>query len=57
METVAAPGATKIEFYLNMRRRLEDLFSDTDLRPLNWANYRPLWYFAFNGEPLDGIRA
>jgi len=57
MDTHAAASAHTLDFYLSMRRRLEDLFADTDLRPESWANYRPLWYFEIHGEPLGGIRA
>ncbi len=56
MQRFAAPGADSIEYYLHARGELEKMFVDTDLRPLTWTNYRPLWYFEFAGEPLVGDR-
>lgn len=56
MDMFVADGARDIEFYLHMRRELEELFGPTGLRPQSWENYRPLWYFTFAGEPLTGAR-
>ena len=56
MRSFAASGATSIDYYLDFRRRLEELFVTTPLRPLSWENYRPPWYFQFASEPLGGIR-
>jgi hypothetical protein len=52
MDQFVARGANDIEYYLDMRLRLEELFRETRLRPLSWENYRPLWYFTFAGEAL-----
>ena len=57
MDIHSAASADALSFYLSMRRRLEDLLDDTDLKPESWSNYRPLWYFEFRGEPLTCIRA
>lgn len=56
MDRYVIPGADRMEYYLSMRRMIEDLFKDTDLRPKSWENYRPLWYFSFAGESLDSVR-
>lgn len=56
MDVFLADGARDIEFYLHMRREIEDLFGPTGLRPQPWENYRPLWYFSFADEPLTGTR-
>lgn len=56
MDRYVTPGAERIEYYLSMRRMIEDLFQDTGLRPQSWENYRPLWYFSFAGEPLQSVR-
>jgi hypothetical protein len=56
MDVFVADGARDIEFYLHMRREIEELFGPTGLRPRSWENYRPLWYFTFADEPLCGER-
>jgi len=56
MQYFAAPEATNIEFFLRMRKGIEDIFIDTDMRPQSWENYRPLWYFTFAGEELNCAR-
>jgi hypothetical protein len=52
MDIYAADGARDLEFYLYLRKGLEDLFKPTGLRPQSWENYRPLWYFTFADEEL-----
>jgi hypothetical protein len=49
-------GGDDIEYYLKARRKIENIFADTDMRPLVWEDYRGLWYLTFNGEFLEGIR-
>lgn len=56
MDLYAAPGAGGIEYYLQARQAIEELFADTGLRPQSWENYRPLWYTTFAGEELDSVR-
>jgi len=56
MDVFVADGARDIEFYLHMRREIEELYGPTGLRPRSWENYRPLWYFTFADEPLRGDR-
>jgi len=56
MQASVAKGATAIEYFLRLRKDIERLFLDTELRPKSWENYRPLWYFSFADEELTGIR-
>lgn len=56
MDRYVIPGAGRIEYYLSMRRMIEELFREADLRPKSWENYRPLWYFSFAGESLHSVR-
>lgn len=56
MDVFLADGARDIEFYLRMRKQIEELFGPTGLRPRSWENYRPLWYLTFADEPLTGTR-
>jgi hypothetical protein len=55
-EELRSPDAHSMEYYLNARRRIEDIFRGTSLKPRVWENYRPLWYTEFRGEKLDGIK-
>jgi hypothetical protein len=50
--SVMHPTAKKLDYYLESRKLFENFFSDKDLRPRTWENYRPLWYEYFNGKPL-----
>lgn len=56
MEVFVVPQARNIAYYLSMRKRIEELYYDTGLRPQSWENYRPLWYFAFADESLSSVR-
>lgn len=56
MDVFVVNEARDIEFYLHMRREIEDLFGPSGLRPEPWENYRPLWYFTFADEQLSGER-
>jgi hypothetical protein len=56
METLRTPDGGELEFYLAARRDLERVFAPLGLRPESWRNYRPLWYFEFAGETLQGPR-
>lgn len=56
MDFFIADGARAIEYYLGMRRMIEDICGPTALRPRSWENYRPLWYFSFADEPLQSAR-
>lgn len=54
--TLMAPGAHRLEYYLDARRILERLFGQTSMRPLVWEDYRSLWFLTFDKEALHGIR-
>jgi hypothetical protein len=56
MDVYRTPGSDRIEWHLEMRQRLEDLFAPTGLRPQWWQNYRSPWCFTFAGEDLDGAK-
>jgi len=56
MAVYRAPGSDTIEWNLAVRRRIEALFAETDLRPRWWQNYRSPWCFTFAGEQLPGPR-
>lgn len=51
-----APGSERIEFFLTFRKRLEEIFGRSPLRPQSWENYRPLWYYSFAGAPAVSPR-
>ncbi|WP_155830263.1 hypothetical protein [Glycomyces tenuis] len=50
---VAAPDE-RLDFFLEARSLLEQIFSPTELRPEPWRCYRGLWYRQHAGEPLPG---
>ncbi|MCC3765653.1 hypothetical protein K3N28_21570 [Glycomyces sp. TRM65418] len=50
---VAAPDE-RLDFFLEARRLLEQIFAPTQLRPQPWRCYRGLWYRQHAGEHLDG---
>jgi hypothetical protein len=50
------PFANSIEYYLQIRKELEEIFVDKPFRPRPWENYRPLWYFKFGEEEIRDIR-
>ena len=52
MDVFRAARAEHLVFFLDARRRLEDLLGRTALRPQRWQNYRPLWYHVFSAEEL-----
>ncbi len=50
---VAAPDE-RLDFVLEARSLLEQIFAPTELRPEPWRCYRGLWYRQHAGEPLEG---
>lgn len=56
MESFRAEGANQLEYYLTLRKFLEQIFADKGLRPESWENYRPLWYFTYDGKPHKSAR-
>jgi len=54
--SLRAPGAHRLEYYLEARKMIERVFEEKSIRPLVWEDYRSLWFLTFNGELLSGIR-
>lgn len=53
MQMFGAEGVDAIEWFLNMRIKIEELLLKYNLKPTTWECYRSLWYFTFNGEKMD----
>lgn len=45
-----------IEYYIEARKYLEDLFKDTEMRPRAWENYRCLFYETFADEVCTSMK-
>ncbi|MCZ1008440.1 radical SAM protein [Streptomyces lydicus] len=56
MDVYRTPGSDTIEWNLEMRRAVEELFAETGLRPQWWQNYRSPWAYTFAGVQLTGAR-
>ena len=54
--TLQNPDVHRLEYYLNARQILEQIFGQTSMRPLVWEDYRSLWFLTFGKEELHGIR-
>ena len=48
--------ANNMEYYLQARKIMEEIFLPTEMRPRPWEDYRSLWYLKFANEELDDIR-
>jgi len=44
--------ALNIEYYLNCRKYIEEIFRDTNLLPNSWNNYRSLWRTCYNDKSI-----
>lgn len=55
-ENLRISEAKNIEYYLSVRKAIEDIFKNSQFRPRPWENYRSLWYSKFGNEELKGIR-
>jgi hypothetical protein len=55
-EHLKDPDARSIDYYLRIRREIEKIYKPSTLRPQSWENYRPLWYYTFADEEINGIR-
>ncbi|MDR2777155.1 MAG: radical SAM protein [Rickettsiales bacterium] len=55
-ENLRTEGAHSIEYYLEARKILENIYLDTEARPQPYENYRALWYLKFADEILYGPR-
>ena len=49
-------GADDVRFYLEARKKIEEIFYNTPLRPEVWNNFRSLWTLKFANEELTGVR-
>lgn len=56
MQQYLAHGAERMDYYLGVRKALEDVFANTKMRPRSYQCYRPLWYFKFAQEDLPKVR-
>lgn len=45
--------ARDISYYLESRKKIEEIFKNSDIFPKRWANYRPLWYKYYNGKMME----
>jgi hypothetical protein len=52
MASLRTNGSETLDYYLQARRDIEQLFGSTGLRPAAWEGYRSLWYFGFDDEVL-----
>ena len=50
------PSAKNIDYYLNARKILENIFKDKNLKPKVWQDYRGLFFTKYGGEKLNGIK-
>lgn len=55
-DLLLASGADRLEYFLEARRIIEQVFLPTNMRPRVWENYRSLWTLSFGSEQLRGIR-
>lgn len=46
--------AKGLEYYVRVRKIVEQVLAGTSLQPRRWENYRPLWYDFYAGQPLPG---
>lgn len=47
-ESYRCQEALNFEYYLKARKILEEIFSDTNITPYSWENYRSLFYTEYN---------
>nr|WP_145491754.1 MULTISPECIES: hypothetical protein [Streptomyces] len=48
--------AESLDYYMNLRKVVEQAYAPTGLAPRSWENYRPLWYSTFAEQPVVGPR-
>jgi hypothetical protein len=49
-------SASRLTYFLELRRSVEDAFVSRGLRPKSWENYRPLWYTRFGEAQVEAPR-
>ncbi len=55
-ESLRCPEAKNIEYYLQIRKELEKMYSGSNLKLRPWENYRSLWYLTFDNKKINDIR-
>ena len=45
--------AKTLDYYIQARLIIEEVFKDSTMRPRRWENYRPLWYREFDNKALE----
>lgn len=50
------PTVSGLQYFLDARTAIEDVFMTSSMRPLVWEDYRSLWYLRFKDEVLTGCR-
>jgi hypothetical protein len=48
--------AESLDYYVKLRKEMEQPFAERGLRPKSWENYRPLWYTSFPQYGVEGPR-
>ena len=49
-------AAETLQYFLDVRQKIESAFAVRGLAPRSWENYRPLWYTQFSGGTVAGPR-
>lgn len=55
-DLISLDAYNNLEYYLIVRKKLEDLYREKGYKPRSWECYRPLWYSYFDGKFSDEIR-
>jgi len=50
-----ADDARDIEYYLTIRKSMEDLYSNANLKPKAWECYRSLWYYYYSNQKVTSV--
>jgi hypothetical protein len=56
MRTFCTTEAKVMDYYLSLRKEIEEFFRSTELKPKSWENYRSLWYYTYQNKILVSIR-
>lgn len=54
--TLCSKDANRLDYYLKSRVFLENLYADSNMFPVSWECYRPLWYYTFKSQKNTSIR-
>ncbi len=55
-DLVSSDAYCNLEYYLIVRKKFEDLYNGTGIKPHSWECYRPLWYYYYDGKFSEEIR-